>query len=66
MPTSQPIKNASPVGRGCGVCSTSTAGMIDSGDSATTSASGMSSVSTDFSIANLSVTGPSHYMVSTG
>ena len=46
-PTSQPIRKARPVGRGRGVCSTSTAGMIDSGDSATTSANGMSSVSTD-------------------
>ena len=46
-PTSQPARNASPVGRGRGVCNTSTAGMIDSGDSATTSASGMSSASTD-------------------
>ena len=40
-------QEASPVGLGRGVCSTSTAGMIDNGDSATTSASGMSSVSTD-------------------
>ncbi len=45
-PTSQPARKARPVGRGRGVCSTSTAGMIDSGESATTSASGMSSVST--------------------
>ena len=46
-PTSQPARNASPVGRGRGVCNTSTAGMIDNGESATTSASGMSSISTD-------------------
>src|SRR3954452_6810150 len=46
-PISQPAKKARPVGRGRGVCNTNTAGMIDNGDSATTSASGMSSVSTD-------------------
>src|SRR4051812_48138768 len=46
-PTSQPARNATPVGLGRGVCNTSTAGMIDSGDSATTSASGMSSVNTE-------------------
>src|ERR1700754_1901069 len=46
-PNSQPARNARPVGRGRGVLSTSTAGMIDSGDNATTIASGMSSVSTD-------------------
>ena len=40
-------RKARPVGLGRGVCNTSTAGMIDNGDSATTSASGMSSVSTD-------------------
>src|SRR4029077_17307558 len=45
-PTSQPARKARPVGRGRGVCSTSTAGMMDSGESATTNASGMSSVST--------------------
>src|SRR4051794_25538590 len=43
-PTSQPARKASPAGLGRGVCSTNTAGMIDSGDNATTSASGMSSV----------------------
>ena len=46
-PTSQPARKARPVGLGRGVCSTRTAGMMDSGDSATTSASGMSSISTD-------------------
>ena len=35
-PNSQPARKARPVGRGRGVCSTSTAGMIDSGESATT------------------------------
>src|SRR6266404_5360400 len=46
-PSSQPARNAKPVGLGRGVCSTITAGMMDNGESATTSASGMSSVSTD-------------------
>src|SRR6476646_11831310 len=46
-PTRAPARNARPVGLGRGVCNTSTAGMIDSGDSATTSASGMSSVNTE-------------------
>src|SRR5437763_13331840 len=45
-PISQPAKKDRPVGRGRGVCNTSTAGMIDSGEKATTKASGMSSVST--------------------
>ena len=31
-PNSQPPRNARPVGRGRGVCNTSTAGMIDSGE----------------------------------
>ncbi len=44
-PITQPARNANPLGRGRGECRTSTAGMIDSGDSAITSAKGMSSVS---------------------
>src|ERR1700680_1579050 len=50
---SQPAMNARPVGRGRGVCNTSTAGMIDSGDSATTNASGINSVSTDPQFADI-------------
>ena len=46
-PTTQPTRNARPVGFGRGVCSTSTAGMIDSGERATTRARGMSSVSSE-------------------
>ena len=46
-PTTQPTRNARPVGFGRGVCSTNTAGMIDSGERATTSARGMSSVSSE-------------------
>src|SRR5271166_4508582 len=46
-PTSQPARKVSPVGVGRGVCNTSTAGMIDSGEIATTSASGISVVSTE-------------------
>ena len=46
-PIRQPNRKATPACRGRGVCSTSTAGMMDSGDSATTSANGMSSVRTD-------------------
>ena len=47
-PISQPAMKASPVGLGWSVCSTSsTAGIIDTGDSATTSASGTSSPSND-------------------
>ena len=42
-PMTQPARNANPVGRGRGECRTRTAGMIDSGDSAITSAKGMSS-----------------------
>src|ERR1700722_7887868 len=52
-PTSQPAKNARPVDRGRGLCNTRTAGMIDSGDSATTNASGISSVSTDPQLADI-------------
>jgi hypothetical protein len=52
-PISQPAMNARPVGRGLGVCNTSTAGMIDSGDSATTNASGISSVSTEPQFADI-------------
>ena len=47
IPISHPARNIRPVGRGRGVCSTRTAGMIDNGDRATTSASGMSSVSSE-------------------
>ena len=46
-PTTQPTRNARPVGFGRGVCSTSTAGMIESGERATTRARGMSSVSSE-------------------
>jgi hypothetical protein len=46
-PSSQPPRKARPVGRGRGVCNTSTAGMTDSGEIDTTSASGMSVVSTE-------------------
>ena len=46
-PTTQPTRNARPVGFGRGVCSTNTAGMIESGERATTSARGMSSVSSE-------------------
>jgi hypothetical protein len=52
-PKSQPARKARPVGRGRGVCNTITAGMIDSGDNATTSASGMSSVSTEPQLADI-------------
>ena len=41
-PSNQPPRNARPVGRGRGVCNTSTAGMTDSGEIETTSASGIS------------------------
>ena len=58
-PTSQPARKAKPVGLGRGVCNTSTAGMIDNGDSATTSASGMSSVSTDPQLPDITAL-PSH------
>ena len=46
-PSNQPARNASPVGFGLGVPSTSTAGMTENGDSAITRESGMSSVRTD-------------------
>jgi hypothetical protein len=46
-PTSQPTMKARPVGLGRGVCNTSTAGIIDSGESATMSASGINSTNTD-------------------
>src|SRR5947209_3176742 len=46
-PNTQPPRNARLVGRGRGVCSTRTAGMIDSGEIATTSASGVSTLMTD-------------------
>src|ERR1700722_11789088 len=46
-PNSQPPRNARPVGRGRGACNTSTAGMMVSGETATTSPSGMSPVSND-------------------
>ena len=46
-PNTQLPRNASPVGRGRGVCSTSTAGMIDSGEIEMTNASGMSVVSAE-------------------
>src|SRR5580693_3619172 len=46
-PNSQPARKARPVGRGRGVCNTSTAGMIDSGETATTSASGIRVASTE-------------------
>ena len=46
-PNSQPPRKARPVGLGRGVCNTSTAGMIDNGEIATTSASGISVASTE-------------------
>jgi hypothetical protein len=46
-PSSQPPRKARLVGRGRGASKTSTAGMIDSGESAVTSARGMSPVSTE-------------------
>src|SRR5277367_4481013 len=46
-PDSQPPRKARPVGLGRGVCNTSTAGMTDSGEIATTSASGISVASTE-------------------
>ncbi len=46
-PNSQPTRNARPVGRGFGVSNTSTAGMTENGERATTSASGTRSVNTD-------------------
>src|SRR5277367_3986313 len=46
-PSNQPPRKARPVGRGRDVCSTSTAGMTDSGEIDTTSASGISVVSTE-------------------
>src|SRR5579875_803127 len=45
--TSQPPRNARPLGRGRGVCKTSTAGMIDSGEKAITRASEKRPVSSD-------------------
>jgi hypothetical protein len=39
--------NANPLGLGLGACNTSTAGMIDSGDSAITSARGISRLSAE-------------------
>jgi hypothetical protein len=46
-PTTHPARKPKPAGLGRGVCKTSTAGMTNSGDSATTSASGTSSASTE-------------------
>ncbi len=46
-PSNQPPRNARPVGRGRGVCNTRTAGMTDSGEIDTTSASGIRVVSTE-------------------
>ena len=46
-PKIQPARKARLVGFGRGVWSTSTAGMIESGETATTSASGMSSVNSE-------------------
>ena len=46
-PSSQPPRKARPLGRGRGACKTSTAGMTVSGDSAMTSPSGTSPVSTE-------------------
>ena len=46
-PSSQPPRKARLVGRGRGVCNTSTAGMTDNGETAMTSASGISVVSTE-------------------
>src|SRR5271166_1593110 len=46
-PNSQPPRKARPVGLGRAACNTSTAGMIDNGEIATTSASGISVASTE-------------------
>ena len=46
-PSNQPPRKARPVGRGRGVCNTSTAGMTDSGEIEMTSASGISVASTE-------------------
>ena len=47
MPIAQPTRKATAVGRGFGVCSMRMPGMTDSGESVMTSASGMSSVSSE-------------------
>ena len=47
MPIAQPTRNAMLVGRGLGVCSIRMPGMTDSGESVMTSASGMSSGSSE-------------------
>jgi len=49
-PKGCPFEPRCPVGRGRGVCSTSTAGMIDSGEIEMTNASGMSVVSTELKL----------------
>lgn len=46
-PNSQPPRKARLLGRGCGECTTSTAGITDNGESAMTNASGTSPVSTE-------------------
>lgn len=46
-PSTQPPRNASPVGRGRGACSTNTAGMMVIGETAITSARGTRLASTE-------------------
>jgi len=50
-PTTQLARKARPVGRGRGDCNTSTAGMTDNGETATTNASGISVVSRELQLA---------------
>src|ERR1700760_173732 len=49
-PSSQPPRKTRPVGLGRCVCNTSTAGMIDNGETATTNASGISVVSRELQL----------------